>query len=366
MRTVRVRLGSRSYPVLIGRGGLRRVGSILARRLRGRPVVVVSSARVMGLHGRAFRASLRRAGLRAAWIPVPDGEPAKTMGVLGRVLRRLARLEAGRDTVLVAFGGGTVGDLTGFAAAAYARGIAFAQIPTTLEAQVDAAIGGKTGVNLPEGKNLAGAFHQPVLVLSDPELLGTLPPRHLRSGLAEVVKYAVIASPGLFRRLERSGRLLRAGDARALEPVVAACSAIKARVVSRDEREGGLREILNFGHTIGHAVETAGGFRRVLHGEGVAIGMACAARMSARLGLCHPSVPLRIAGLLRELGLPVECPPGLRRAILVRALAVDKKRRRGKLRFVLTRRIGKVTVRGGVRADAALDELAHGRNLGSG
>jgi len=225
------------------------------------------------------------------------------------------------------------------------RGIRFVQIPTTVVAQVDAAIGGKTAVDLPEGKNLVGAFHQPMLVLSDPEVLRTLPRRQFLAGLAEVVKHAAIASPSLFAWLERHAAQVRRGELGALQSVVEANSRIKAAVVAGDERESGRRVILNFGHTLGHALEAAGGYRRLLHGEAVAIGMACAARLSVRLGVCAPSVACRIEALLRELGVPVSVPVGVPRARIAKARGLDKKRRRGRLRVVLTRKIGGVTVR---------------------
>ncbi|MEK7764676.1 MAG: 3-dehydroquinate synthase, partial [bacterium] len=257
-----------------------------------------------------------------------------------------------------AFGGGTVGDVAGFAASAYMRGIRFVQIPTTLEAQVDAAIGGKTGVDLPEGKNLAGAFHQPVVVLCDPAVLRTLPSRQLRAGLAEVVKNGVIFSRPLFEWLERNAARLNAADPRSLARAVLASVRIKAAIVSADERESGRRAILNFGHTAGHALEAAAGYRGLLHGEAVAVGMVCAARLSVRLGCCAPGVVDRLVGLLRRLRLPVRPPRGLDRGRIARALALDKKRVRGVLRVVLTREIGGVTVRAGVSPAMILDILA--------
>ncbi len=345
MRTVRVKLGVRSYPVIIGCGLLRTAGMRLKRLLGINELYVCSSAPVVRLHGLTLRASCRRAGLALRWLPVPDGERAKTLACAGRLLRRLARARAGRDAVVVALGGGSVGDTAGFVAAVYARGIRYVQIPTTLEAQVDAAIGGKTAVDLPEGKNLAGAFHQPAAVLSDPRVLTTLSQRQLRAGLAEVVKYGVIANPSLFVWLERNAPRVLRGETAALQYVIEASSRIKATIVSGDERETGRRIILNFGHTLGHALEAAGGYRRLLHGEAVSIGMVGAARVSAKLGICAPEVPTRLETLLRILGLPVSVPAGLSRARILRAQAVDKKRRRGHLRVVLTRKIGGVTVR---------------------
>ncbi len=351
---VQVRLGPRSYRVVIERGLLRRVGARLKRVLSVSEVYVVSSTPVMRLHGPTLRASCRRAGLAIRWLPVPDGERAKTLAVAEMALRRLARFGAGRDAALVAFGGGSVGDLAGFVAAVYMRGIRFVQIPTTVIAQVDAAIGGKTAVDLFEGKNLVGAFHQPTVVLSDPEVLRTLPRRQLLAGLAEVVKRGAIASPALFVWLEKHALQVRRGEIGALQMVVEINSRIKAAIVARDERESGQRMILNFGHTLGHALEAAGRYRRLLHGEAVSIGMVCATRLSVRLGLCAPSVAFRVEALLRKLGLPVRIPAGLPQERIVRAMGLDKKRRHGRLRVVLTRKIGDVTVIDNVSSEAVL------------
>ncbi len=356
MSGVRVNLGRRSYDFLAGRGILARAGWIIRSRFKGRELFVVTSAPIRKRYGASLRRALRASGARVHWLGVPDGERAKTWTTAGKLLGRLARRGAGRDALVVAFGGGTVGDLAGFAAATYARGIALIQIPTTLLAQVDSSVGGKTGVDLPEGKNLAGAFHQPSLVIADLGLLRSLSPRQLRSGLAEVVKHGAISSPRFFSWLERNAERLAAGDERALANAVLECVRIKAAVVSADEREAGRRAILNFGHTAGHALEAAGKFRGLAHGEAVAIGMVCAARLSASLRLCGPKTSDRIEALLRRLGLPVR-PPGYPRRVLIRALAVDKKRRGRGLRLVLMRGIGKTVVRSGIDAAAVVDAL---------
>lgn len=356
MLRVRVKLGRRSYEFLVGRGLLGRAGRLIKSRFRSGELFVVSSAPIMARHGGTLRRALAASGMRAHWLRVPDGERAKNWKTAGELLRRLARGKAGRDALVVAFGGGTVGDLAGFAAATYARGVSLVQIPTTLLAQVDSSVGGKTGVDLPEGKNLAGAFHQPSLVIADVGLLGTLPPRQLRSGMAEVVKHGAISSPGFLRWLEENAEKLLARDERALGRAISQCVRIKADVVSADERESGRRAILNFGHTAGHALEAAGKYRGLNHGEAVAIGMVCAARLSAAMGLCHPGVPGRIAALLRRLGLPVR-PPAYSRRALMRALAVDKKRLGGRLRLVLIRGVGKVLVKDGIRPEAVIDAL---------
>lgn len=356
MKTIRVRLGpvrpdrltglgSRSYAVVIGRGLLRSAGARLKNLLRVQEVYVCSSAPIRNRYGPTLRASCRRAGLGLRWLLVPDGERAKTLVCAGRLFRQLARAGAGRDAAVVAFGGGSVGDTAGFVASTYMRGIRYVQIPTTLEAQVDAAIGGKTAVDLPEGKNLIGAFHQPAAVFSDPEVLRTLARRQLCAGLAEVVKYGVIASRSLFAWLERNAFSLLRAETAALCHVVEASSRIKAEVVMSDERESGRRIILNYGHTLGHALEAAGGYRRLLHGEAVAIGMVAAARCSVALGIGAPEVPRRLEVLLKKLRLPVSVPAGFSRVRILAAMGLDKKKRRGRHRVVLTRAIGSVTVR---------------------
>lgn len=348
MREITVRMKGSSYPILVGDGLLGKSGRILRDRLGKARLFIVSSPPVGRRYARGMLESVRRAGLRADLLLVPDGERAKTWDWAGRLLRRLARCGAGRDDAIVALGGGTVGDLAGFAAATYARGIRYAQVPTTLLAQADSSIGGKTGAGLPEGKNLAGAFHQPMAVISDIGLLATLPSSQVRSGLAEVVKHGVILSAAFFSWLERNAGRLAHGDMAALERAVFESASIKAAVVSRDEREAGERMILNFGHTFGHALEAAGGYRGLSHGAAVSIGMAAAGRLSVLLGDCPERVPDRIGMLLRSLGLPVRPPSSLDPVKVNRAMAYDKKRRRGRLRVVLTRRIGDVTVKNDV------------------
>ena len=356
MKTIKVRLGRRSYPVLVGGGVLSRAGSI-ARKVAGRAkVFVVTSSPVRKLYGGKLVRSCRAAGISPKWLVVPDGERAKTFTVLAGLLRSMAQNGASRDSCVVALGGGTVGDLAGFAAAVYARGIPVIQVPTTLLAQVDASIGGKTGIDLPEGKNLAGVFHHPVAVLADTSVLDTLSGRQYRSGLAEVVKYGVISSPLLFSRIERNIPGILRREPELLAGIIAECACIKAGVVSRDERESGLRMILNFGHTIGHAVESVSGYR-LLHGEAVSIGMVAAARISAGIGLCPQAVPERLSGLLAQLGLPVRIPGGLSRVDIMRIMRRDKKMRGACLRFVLTRSIGDVTVSDGVKSGEILDSL---------
>jgi 3-dehydroquinate synthase len=341
---VTVDLGARSYPIVIGNEVLGTVGERLtALGHRGR-CGLVTGERVNALYGDRVRESLRAAGLDLVVdVELPDGEEHKSLVSLTVIYDKVLEVGVDRKTPLVALGGGVVGDLTGFAAATLLRGLPVVQLPTTLLAQVDSAIGGKTGVNHASGKNLIGAFHQPRFVLADIATLRTLPPRELRAGLAEVVKYGVIGDPELFATIEA-----RADDVLGLEPmlmteVVAACCRHKALVVSRDEREeDGERAVLNFGHTVGHGVEMLTDYRRFLHGEAVAIGMVAAARISHRLGACGGDVVGRIEALLGRLGLPTEVPSELERGALGRAMRSDKKSSAGRIRFVAVEEIGRV------------------------
>lgn len=341
-----VRAASRRYPVVVGHDHLRRLPQWLRRvGVTGRPVVI-TNRRVWALGGRALRAALAPSGAPPAVIMIPDTERSKSLVQLGRVLTQLAALgSAGRPLFVVAFGGGVVGDLAGLAAALYRRGIPYIQAPTTLLAQVDAAIGGKTAVDLPHGKNLVGTFYQPWLVFTDTAWLATLSPRQRISGLAEVIKCGVIRDPGLVARLARDHAAIRAGHPAALAPVIARAARIKAAVVAADERETtGLRAVLNFGHTLGHAIEAAARYSgRYTHGEAVAIGMRAAASLARRLGLCAPAVEARLNAVLDFYGLPRRTR-GLRPAAVLAALAHDKKARHGRLRWVLPTRLGHVIV----------------------
>jgi 3-dehydroquinate synthase len=339
---VRVELGARSYPVFVGPALLRELGARLARAgFRGR-CGLVTSERVGALYREPTLESLATAGFQPAVVEIPDGEEHKNLAWLGVVYTRL--LEAGLDrrSPVVALGGGVVSDLAGFAAATLLRGLPTALVPTTLLAQVDAAVGGKTGINHALGKNLIGAFHQPRLVLADLDVLRTLPRRELVAGLAEVIKYGAIGDAGLFRHLEeRTDDLLRLRQD-VLGPVIAACCRQKARVVAADEREEqGGRAVLNFGHTIGHAIEALTEYRELLHGEAVAIGMVAAARVSRALGRCDEAVVGRLERLLKRAGLPTEIPNGLAPAALAVAMQTDKKSAGGRIRFVCLEEIGR-------------------------
>lgn len=330
--------------IRVRRGALDSLGALTHRATGASRVVVVSDARVAALYGGRALRSLRRARLAAELLVVPRGERAKHPRVLARLWERLAALGLGRRDVLVALGGGVVGDLGGFAAATWLRGVTWVGVPTTLLAQVDSSVGGKTGVDLTAGKNLVGAFHQPVLVVADPDTLATLPARQLRAGLAEVVKMGMAVDAPLFRWTERHAEALRAGDPATLTAAVRAAVAVKARVVRRDqrEREGGARAALNLGHTLGHAIETAQDYRGVLHGEAVAVGMRAAANLSVRLAGLPERDRLRLEDVLDRLGLPRRMPP-TPAARLHAAMRLDKKRA-GRVRWVLTPRIGHASV----------------------
>jgi 3-dehydroquinate synthase len=352
MRKVRVVLGERSYEIQVGRGLLARLGNACQRLGLGKRCVVITDTNVAARHAPAALGSLRTAGFEPALVTVPAGERSKSLSEVGRCYGVLASHRLERQSFGVALGGGVVGDLAGFVTATYLRGIALVQVPTTLLAQVDSSVGGKTGVNLPAGKNLVGAFWQPRLVLCDLDTLMTLPDREYRSGLAEVIKYGIIRDARLFRRLERTLPALLRRDLRQLGGVVARCCAIKADVVAEDETESGVRAILNFGHTIGHGLEAITGYGRYLHGEAIAIGQVLAARLSeAQLGLSRGETE-RIEQLLAAAGLPVRASLSRRRRErLMAAMSLDKKVLGGELRFVLAERIGRV--RYGERVPAA-------------
>ncbi|GIW40428.1 MAG: 3-dehydroquinate synthase [Candidatus Binatia bacterium] len=339
--TLTVSLGERSYPIYIGKGILGEVGAKLRELRCGTSAAVVTNNVVAPLYlGKVVR-SLRDHGFETTTIEIPDGEEHKNLAWLTFVYDRLVDARLERNSPILALGGGVVGDLAGFAAATFLRGVPFVQLPTTLVAQVDASVGGKTGVNHPEGKNLIGAFYQPRFVLVDVRTLKTLPKREFTAGLAEVVKYGVILDPDLFALVEERLPALQALDEDLLVQVVRTCCAIKALVVAEDERESGFRAVLNFGHTVGHAVESLTEYRRYLHGEAVAIGMAFAARFSAARGLCKQETAERVVRLLKRAHLPVTIPKEIRGKPLALAVETDKKIRGGKIRFVALEDIGR-------------------------
>jgi len=340
--TIRVELGARAYDVVVGADLLDGLGARLRSLGFAGRCGLVTSDRVGALYRKPVERSLALAGFAPIVVEVPDGEQHKTLATLERVYDALLRAGIERRTPLIALGGGVIGDLTGFAAATLLRGLPVVQVPTTLLAQVDAAIGGKTAVDHAVGKNLVGAFHQPRLVLADVAVLGTLPRRELLAGLAEVVKYGVIGDAALFERIAQDPTALLTLDPAALVPVVAACARQKAAVVAADEHEErGERAVLNFGHTIGHALEAATDYGRFLHGEAVAVGMVAAARVSYALDLCAAATAERIRALLERLGLPTTLPSDVSPAALGTAMRADKKSTGGRIRFVAVEDIGR-------------------------
>lgn len=339
MLDLTVGLGERSYSIRIGAGEFATLNAALDRVGFPRRVALVTNPTVGALYGDSVCTILRDGGREIRVIQVPDGEQYKTMPTVEEVLDTLVDWRFDRSCGLLALGGGVIGDLTGFVAAIYLRGIPFAQLPTTLLAQVDSSVGGKTGVNHPQGKNLIGAFYQPRHVHIDVDVLKTLAPREYAAGLAEVVKYGVIREAGFFSWLEENRAALLERSPLALEHAIGVSCRIKAEVVASDEREEGVRALLNYGHTFGHAVETLAGYGVVLHGEAVSIGMVLAARIAVARGLAEPGDVRRLAGLLQDFGLPV-APPDFPVADYVAVMRHDKKVREGALRFVLNHGIG--------------------------
>ncbi|MGN6312126.1 MAG: 3-dehydroquinate synthase [Rhodanobacteraceae bacterium] len=336
---IEVGLGERRYPVRIGSGLLSDAAN-WRDKIRGPHVLIASDENVAPLHAWRVRETLEGHGMNPVVLALSTGEAHKNLDAVSKVFDALAQLGATRDACVIALGGGVVGDITGFAAACWMRGIDFLQMPTTLLAMVDSSVGGKTGVDHAAGKNLIGAFHQPRAVIADLDTLATLPGRELRAGFAEVIKTACIGDAEFFSWLEANATRLLARDADALTHAIATCCRFKAGVVERDEHEAGERALLNFGHTFGHAIETQAGYGTLLHGEAVAIGMVLAARLSERLGISGNTDTQRLRTLLREFGLPTEVPPGLHSDALIARMRLDKKNRAGALRLILWRGIG--------------------------
>jgi 3-dehydroquinate synthase len=334
-----VKSSAGNYSVVCGRGMLRHAAIEISALGKFPAVHLVSSPTVWRSVGKAAQGGLKLRDKRALHL-IDDAESAKNLRTVEALHRSLVRAGADRRSLLIAIGGGVVGDVAGFAAATYLRGVALVQVPTTLIAQVDSALGGKTGVNLPEGKNLVGAFYPPRRVIADPEVLATLPERQFRGGLAEVIKYGIIADKKLFAYLENYFDKLLHRDPESLDQIISSSVKIKAHVVSRDERESGLREILNFGHTFGHALESVTNYRRYQHGEAVAWGMMAAALLGHEAGLTPPNDASRIICLVRRMG-PLPPWPRVSSKTLISAMRSDKKTRGGKLRFVLAPHVGK-------------------------
>jgi 3-dehydroquinate synthase len=342
MQTLKVQLGDRSYPIHIG-AGLLAHAELIAERLSKKKVAIVTDSTVAPLYLAPLARALEARGVEVLPIVLPDGEQHKNWETLNHIFDVLLERRCERGTTLIALGGGVVGDLAGFAAAAYLRGVPYIQLPTTLLAQVDSAVGGKTAINHPLGKNMIGAFYQPVAVISDTDTLATLPPRELAAGLAEVIKYGLIHDAAFFEWLEKNiGRLVKREPEPLAHAIERSC-AIKAEIVAQDEREEGLRALLNLGHTFGHAIEAGTGYGTWLHGEAVGAGMALAARLSRKLGLVGEAETRRVDAILQAAGLPVAAPAlGFERYLEL--MGHDKKVDGGRIRFVLLRRIGEAFI----------------------
>ncbi|MDR3510424.1 MAG: 3-dehydroquinate synthase [Caulobacteraceae bacterium] len=349
IRTVPVGLGDRAYEVLIGPGLIDQAGARIAPFLKRARVAVVADETVAGLHGERLRAALAASGVEARFVVVPPGEGSKSFEGLADLSDRLLALELDRGDLVVAFGGGVVGDLTGFAAAVYKRGIDFVQIPTTLLAQVDSSVGGKTAIDTPRGKNLIGAFHQPRLVLADLDVLDSLPDREMRCGYAEVIKYGLLGDFAFFEWLEANGPAVLAREPGPLSHAVARSVEMKAEIVAEDEREAGRRALLNLGHTFGHALEAEMGFGDgLLHGEAVGLGMAMAFRFSARQAICPGQDAERAERAIAAAGLPVRMSQArtapFAAGVLIGHMIQDKKAEDGRITLILARSLGQAFV----------------------
>ena len=357
MERITVTLGERSYPITIAAGLFNDPASFLPLK-SGDQVMLVTNETLAPLYLDKVRQVLESAGVKVDSVVLPDGEQYKSLTVMDTVFTALLQKPHGRDTTLVALGGGVVGDLTGFAAASYQRGVRFIQVPTTLLSQVDSSVGGKTAVNHPLGKNMIGAFYQPASVVVDLDCLSTLPARELSSGLAEVIKYGIILDGAFFDWLEENLDALLRLDGKAMAYCIRRCCELKAEVVAADERETGLRALLNLGHTFGHAIEAEMGYGNWLHGEAVAAGMVMAARASERLGQFSKEETQRIITLLKRAGLPVSGPQQMSAEAYIPHMLRDKTVLAGELRLGLPLAIGKSEVRGGVSQDVVLGAIA--------
>ena len=363
MATDQVPLGNRSYAININPGLLAKLGQECARQKLGRRCAIISDSNVAPTFGRKVQRVLKSSGFDSVLITFPAGETAKSLNSVQTCYDQLAAHRLERKSFIIALGGGVVGDLAGFVAATYLRGIPFVQVPTTVLAQVDSSVGGKVGVNLKAGKNLVGAFYQPRFVLCDLDTLRTLPEREFRAGLAEVIKYGIIYDAKFFTRLERDLPKILQRDTKTLAAIIARCCEIKAQVVGQDETEGGLRAILNFGHTIGHAIENISGYGKFLHGEAISIGQVAAAELSASLAGLPVGDVERIRNLFQRAGLPTQLKLNAgQRKKLFAAMSLDKKVSGGEVKFVLAERIGKVVWGQRVPAtliNSALDKIVN-------
>jgi 3-dehydroquinate synthase len=343
MKRLSIDLEERSYDILIGRNILSKVGEFISKRFNPSKTTIITHPSIRSLFGDKIESGLANIINSSEVIEVSEGESSKSLQQAELIYDRMLEMKCDRKSALIALGGGVIGDLTGFIAATYQRGIPFIQIPTTLLSQVDSSVGGKTAVNLPRGKNMIGAFYQPKLVVIDLDTLQTLPKKEFRAGLAEVVKYGVIADAELFTFLENKAEEILSLKSTCLEYIIETSCAIKARVVEKDEHENRHRMILNFGHTFGHAIETLTNYTEYLHGEALSIGMVQAASLSVKTGLCNEDVLTRIKNLLKKFGLPIH-PPDLKPEDIIQSMYHDKKTTRNKLRLILAKAIGSIEI----------------------
>lgn len=343
MKKLRIDLADRSYDILIGRNLLPRVGEYLPNQKRIRRALVVTNPVVNKLFGKTLSEGLQSTGLEIECVEIPEGETHKTLQDAQTVYDHLIENQYDRNTLLVALGGGVIGDMTGFIAATFLRGVPYIQVPTTLLSQVDSSVGGKTAVNHPKGKNLIGAFYQPQLVMIDLDSLRSLPPDEFRAGIAEIIKYGIIEDPKLFDFLEKNSKKILEQDTECLAAIIETSCAIKAKVVERDERESNYRMILNFGHTIGHAVEALTDYSQFKHGEAIAVGMVYAAKLSCQLGQCSQEVVQKIESLVEQYGLPSRLPK-FSADEYIQTMYRDKKAHDKNIRFILVNDIGTVEI----------------------
>jgi len=343
MQRLNIDLGERSYDILLGPELLAKVGESLSQVLQPSRIVLITHPFLLQLYGDKILFGFKDQGWTVDVIEVPEGETSKTLKQAELIYDKLLELKCDRKSVLVALGGGVIGDLVGFVAATYQRGIPFVQVPTTLLSQVDSSVGGKTAVNHPKGKNMVGAFYQPCLVTADLDTLQSLPKNEFRAGLAEVIKYGVIYDASLFEYLEKNTEKILRLDKECLAHIIKTSCAIKAQVVEKDERESHYRMILNFGHTLGHAIEALTKYSQFIHGEAVAIGMVYAAKLSQQLGKCPEEIPKRIMELVKKCGLPVDLPD-LDPQAIVESLYHDKKTMNNKIKFILVKKIGEIEI----------------------
>ena len=343
MQRLNINLGKRSYDILLGSGLLDKFGECLSQIVKPSRIVLITHPSLFKIYGDKVLSGFKDQGWTADLIEVDEGETSKTLGQAEKIFDRLLDLKCDRKSVLIALGGGVIGDLVGFVAATFQRGVPFVQVPTTLLSQVDSSVGGKTAVNHPKGKNMIGAFYQPCLVLADLDTLQTLPQKEFRAGLAEIIKYGVISDSSLFEYLEKNVEKILELDKECLEYIIKTSCSIKAEVVEKDELENHYRMILNFGHTLGHAIEALTHYSKFIHGEAIAIGMVYAAKLSQKLGKCQEGIPRRLDRLVRKFGLPTDLPD-LNPKAIIESLYHDKKTMNHKIKFILVKEIGIVEI----------------------